>query len=84
MSRLLLEKGCTVYNLDLYPILPRDTFSPSLLSNYRYIECDISDSAQVLKAFCKLSHPLSILFNNAGIYSGGKYLAQLTVDEINQ
>jgi|APGre2960657373_1045057.scaffolds.fasta_scaffold11353_2 short-subunit dehydrogenase len=77
----LIDEGYFVYGLS------RSQPSMSLYSypdTFEWIECDISKSQEVKKAFEKIGTYIDVLVNNAGVYEWGLFKSYFTIDKIDK
>jgi len=75
LVKLLQKKGGEVISFDIKEPTAR-------VDGVKYIKADISKSGQIKKALAKISQPIDVLINNAGIIRRGTLL-ETTEDEFN-
>jgi len=77
----LIDEGYFVYGLSR---TQPDTKLYSYPDTFEWIECDISKSQEVKKAFEKIGTYIDVLVNNAGVYEWGLFKSYFTIDKIDK
>jgi NAD(P)-dependent dehydrogenase (short-subunit alcohol dehydrogenase family) len=60
LSGVLCQRGAKVYSFDI-----NNSVAP--VAGVTYLKADVTDSTQITDALCKVSGPIDVLVNNAGV-----------------
>lgn len=74
-----LGRGCHVYNMDL-----EESKELSHEPRYQYLRGDVSREESIRSCVSQVARPISILVNNAGVWSGGLRFTQLSGELIER